>query len=169
MLRGGPCTASAGLGRVICMRRALLSGSLQMRTRLPVLVAALWWGSLTTLGALVVPMLFVHLATPAIAGHMAARLFAAQTWVSVACGLLLLLISRPRQETVQYPWARAAMGFILAGMLLAVLVQFGVAPRIEARQNLHLWHSAGTAMFGLQWVCALVVLWCTAGQEASTP
>ncbi|MGP1629807.1 MAG: DUF4149 domain-containing protein [Giesbergeria sp.] len=136
-----------------------------MRQRLPVLIAALWWGSLTTVGALVVPLLFVHLATPAMAGSMAARLFAAQTWVSVACGLLLLLISRPKGETWQYPWARAAMGFILGGMLLAVLVQFGVAPRIEARQNLRLWHSAGTVMFGLQWLCALAVLWCTAGQE----
>jgi len=137
-----------------------------LRQRLPVLLAALWWGSLTTLGALVVPMLFVHLATPAMAGTMAARLFAAQTWVSVGCGLLLLLISRPRGETAQYPWARAAMVFILAGMLLAVLVQFGVAPRIEARQNLRLWHGVGSAMFGLQWLCALAVLWCTADKRS---
>ncbi len=133
-----------------------------MNARLPVLVAALWWGSLTTLGALVVPMLFAHLATPAMAGSMAARLFAAQTWVSVGCGLLLLLISRPKGDVTQYPWARAAMVFILAGMLLAVLVQFGVAPRIEARQNLRVWHSAGSVMFALQWFCALAVLWCTA-------
>ena len=136
-----------------------------MRDRLPVLLAALWWGSLTTLGALVVPLLFAYLPTPAMAGHMAAGLFAAQTWVSVACGLLLLLISRPKGEVAQYPWARAAMLFILGGMLLAVLVQFGVAPRIEARQNLRLWHSAGSAMLGLQWLCALRVLWCTAAPK----
>jgi hypothetical protein len=61
------------------------------------------------------------------------------------------------------------MLFILGGMLLAVLVQFGVAPRIEARQNLRLWHSAGSVMFGLQWLCALMVLWCTAGQKTSSP
>ena len=136
-----------------------------MQQRLPVLIAALWWGSLTTVGALVVPLLFVHLATPAMAGNMAARLFAAQTWVSVACGLVLLLISRPKGDVTQYPWARAAMVFILAGMLLAVLVQFGVSPRIEARQNLRLWHSVGTVMFGLQWLCALAVLWCTAAPK----
>ncbi|MCB1978726.1 MAG: DUF4149 domain-containing protein, partial [Burkholderiaceae bacterium] len=133
--------------------------------RLPVLLAALWWASLTTVGALAVPLLFAHLPTPAMAGHMAARLFGAQTWVSVACGLLLLLISRPKGEVAQYPWARAAMLFILGGMLLAVLVQFGVAPRIEARQNLRLWHSAGSAMLGLQWLCALRVLWCTAAPK----
>ena len=76
--------------------------------RLPVFIAALWWGSLATLGALVVPLLFVHLPTPALAGSMAARLFAAQTWVSVACAVLLLLVSRPKGSVAQYPWARAA-------------------------------------------------------------
>ncbi len=54
------------------------------------------------------------------------------------------------------------MVFILAGMVLAVLVQFGVAPRIEARQNLRLWHSVGSVLYALQWLCALMVLWRTA-------
>ena len=54
-----------------------------MTGRLSFLAAALWWGSLTTVGLLVVPMLFAHLPTPAMAGTMAAKLFAAQTWVSV--------------------------------------------------------------------------------------
>ena len=44
------------------------------------------------MGFLVVPLLFVHLPTPAMAGGMAAKLFAAQTWVSVVCGLLLLVL-----------------------------------------------------------------------------
>ena len=44
-----------------------------MTLRLPVLVAALWWGSLTTIGFLVVPLLFAHLPTPAVAGAMAAQ------------------------------------------------------------------------------------------------
>lgn len=133
-----------------------------MHQRLPIFIAALWWGSLTVLGALVVPLLFVHLPTPAMAGGMAAKLFAAETWVAVVCGILLLMISRPKGSVTQYPWARAAMIFILGGMLLAVFVQFGVAPRIEARQNLKLWHSVGSVMLALHWLCALAVLWCTA-------
>ena len=60
-----------------------------MTGRLSFLAAALWWGSLTTVGLLVVPMLFAHLPTPAMAGTMAAKLFAAQIWVSVCCALLL--------------------------------------------------------------------------------
>ena len=132
-----------------------------MRQRLPALVAALWWGSLTTIGFLVVPLLFAHLPSPSIAGNMAARLFAAQTWVAVACCVVLLLMSRPKHAVRQYPWAQAAMVFILGGMLLALLSQFGVAPRIVARQDLRLWHSVGSVMYVLQWGCALAVLWST--------
>ena len=132
-----------------------------MLSRLPALLAARWWGSLTTIGFLVVPLLFAHLPSPAMAGGMAARLFAAQTWVTVVCCVLLLLISRPKGEVTQYPWAQAAMVFIVGGLLLALLVQFGVAPRIVARQDLRLWHSVGSVMYALQWCCALVVLWRT--------
>lgn len=137
--------------------------------RLPALVAALWWGSLTTIGFLVVPMLFAHLPSPMVAGNMAAKLFAAQTWVAVACCLVLLLISRPKQAIAQYPWAQAAMVFILGGMLLALLTQFGVAPRIVARQDLRLWHSVGTVVYVLQWCCALAVLWQTLRQAQKPP
>jgi hypothetical protein len=140
-----------------------------MLHRLPALVAALWWGSLTTIGFLVVPMLFAHLPSPTVAGNMAARLFAAQTWVAVACCLVLLLVSRPRQAVVQHPWAQAAMVFILGGMLLALLTQFGVAPRIVARQDLRVWHSVGTVMYALQWCCALAVLWQTLRHDPQAP
>jgi hypothetical protein len=140
-----------------------------MRDRFPALVAALWWGSLTTIGFLVVPLLFAHLPSPTLAGNMAAKLFAAQTWVAVACCLVLLLVSRPKQAVAQYPWAQAAMVFILGGMLLALLTQFGVAPRIVARQDLRLWHSVGSVMYALQWCCALAVLWTTLRQEPAQP
>ena len=65
-----------------------------MRQRLPFLAAALWWGSLTALGTWIVPLLFVNLPTPALAGGMAAKLFTAQTWVVLVCGLCLLVCFR---------------------------------------------------------------------------
>ncbi len=136
-----------------------------MLTRLPALLAALWWGSLTTVGLLVVPLLFAHLPTPALAGGMAARLFAAQTWVTVACCVLLLLISRPKGEVAQYSWAQAAMVFIIGGLLLALLSQFGVAPRIVARENLRVWHAVGSGMYLVQWLCAGITLWITTGRR----
>lgn len=134
---------------------------------LPALVAALWWGSITTIGFLVVPLLFMHLPSPSLAGFMAAKLFAAQTWVAVGCCLVLLVISKPKHALTQHPWAQAAMVFILGGLLLALLTQFGVAPRIVARQDLRLWHSVGTVMYGLQWCCALAVLWRTLHHDPS--
>ncbi|MBU4422264.1 MAG: DUF4149 domain-containing protein [Gammaproteobacteria bacterium] len=136
-----------------------------MLTRLPTLLAALWWGSLTTIGLLVVPLLFAHLPTPALAGGMAARLFAAQTWVTVTCCVLLLLISRPKGEVAQYSWAQAAMVFIVGGLLLALLAQFGVAPRIVARENLRVWHAVGSGMYLVQWLCAGITLWITTGRR----
>jgi hypothetical protein len=117
-------------------------------------LAALWWGSLSVLGALVVPLLFVHLPSPAMAGQMAAKLFAAQTWLSVICALLLLLIYRSNQALAQSSHAQSATMFIALGMLLALLVEFAIAPRIISRENLRLWHSLGTALFVLQWLCA---------------
>jgi hypothetical protein len=125
----------------------------------PVWLAALWWGSLTTLGFGVVPLLFANLPTPAMAGSMAARLFEVQTWVSALLGVGLLMASR-LQRHPDLAWrAQAATAFILGGVVLALLVQFGVAPRIVARENLRLWHSLGTGMYALQWVCAAVVFW----------
>ena len=130
-----------------------------MLARVAPFAAALWWGSLTAVGFMVVPLLFKFLPTPAMAGHMAARLFTAQTWVSVACGVVLLLVSRSNRPPEQARRAQAALVFIVLGMLLALLIEFAVAPRIVARENLRLWHGAGSVMYVVQWLCAAVVLW----------
>ena len=127
-----------------------------MRT-VPLWVAALWWGSLTTLGFFVVPMLFMHLPSPAMAGVMAANLFSAQTAVSVVCGLLLLVFFRSNQPPARVDIAQSATLFVVGGVLLALLVEFGVTPHIIARDNLALWHRVGTGMYVVQWICAGVV------------
>jgi undecaprenyl pyrophosphate phosphatase UppP len=127
--------------------------------RLPTFAAALWWGSLTAVGFLVVPMLFANLPSPAMAGNMAAKLFAAQTWVSTVCALLLLLLSRSKKTGALVDWAPTALMFIAGGLLLALLNEFAVSPRIVARENLKLWHAVGSSMYLLQWLCAGVTLW----------
>ncbi|MGB6098769.1 MAG: DUF4149 domain-containing protein [Comamonas thiooxydans] len=134
-----------------------------MYERLPVFLAALWWGSLCSIGFVAVPMLFAHLPTPALAGFMAAKLFAAQTWISIACCAFLLVFSKRKHAEKIEQWAQAAIGFVIAGMLLALLAQYGVSPKIVARENLRLWHSVGTGMYALQWLCAAIVLWRVAG------
>jgi hypothetical protein len=123
--------------------------------RLQIFLAALWWGSLTAVGFMVVPMLFLHLETPAIAGQMAAKLFSAQTWLALACGVLLLLAAK-RQNSDQ---AHTPSPWVIAGMLLALLIELAVKPHIMARDNLALWHNLGSAFYVLQWLCAGKVLW----------
>nr|WP_315201862.1 DUF4149 domain-containing protein [uncultured Albidiferax sp.] len=137
-----------------------------MRQRLPVFLAALWWGSLSTLGFMVVPMLFAVLPTPAMAGGMAAKLFTAQTWLSMACTLILLMLSRSKQGSVLIGQAQAAAIFIAFGFLAAVLVEFAISPHIVARENLKLWHGLGSALYLLQWLAAGATLWKVSAQRS---
>ena len=124
---------------------------------LPQWMAAAWWGSLSTVGFFVVPMLFAHLPSPAMAGTMAGHLFSAQTAVSTFCGMVLLLIFRSNRVLGLAQQAQSATLFVVSGVLLALLVEFAVAPNIVARNNLALWHRVGTAMYFVQWICASVV------------
>ncbi len=135
-----------------------------MRYRFGLMIAALWWGSLTALGFVVVPMLFTHLPSPASAGQMASRLFTAQTWLSIACAMFLLLIYNQKEAIAQDLRAQAAIKFIVTGLLLVVLVEFGLSPRILSARadggNLKLLHGLGSAMYFAQWLCAGFALWC---------
>lgn len=132
---------------------------MSLRERVPVFAAALWWGSLTAIGFIAVPLLFAHLPSPQLAGQTAARLFTAQSWVALACGLLLLLCARGKEAAARMDWAQGALVFVASGLLLAMLLEYAVAPRIVARQDLRLWHGVGSGMYLLQWACAGVVLW----------
>ena len=137
-----------------------------MKDRIALLLAAFWWGSLTTIGFLVVPMLFARLGNSAVAGNFAGQLFAAQTWVALGCGLVLLVHFRAQGgDRVEGP-ARAAIFLVITALLLALLQQYAVSPRILARENLKLWHSLGSAMYLGQWVCAGVLLWRMGRQRA---
>jgi len=130
-----------------------------LSARLPALAAAFWWVSLTVIGFIVVPMLFQNLPTPAEAGRMAARLFTAQAWVSIACAVLLLGMSRAERMGEAAKAVDSAILFVILGLLLALVGEFGIAPRIMARENLKLWHAMGTGAYLAQWVCAATVLW----------
>jgi len=132
---------------------------------LPLWVSAAWAMSLTTLGLFVVPMLFVYLPEKAMAGQMAAHLFTVQTGISTACGVSLLLLFRSKEPLTPVVQAQAATLFVVTGLLLALLVEFAVAPHIVERDNLALWHRVGSGMYLLQWICALMVF----GKLAAAP
>lgn len=137
------------------------------RQRSVLMAAALWWGSLTAVLAWVVPLLFVHLPSPAIAGSTAAHLFSAQTWVALGCGTWVLMGVRAQADATGSGRIHTAeLGLAAAGMLLALLLEFGVTPHIVARDNLRLWHSLGTLLYVVQWAVAAVLLWRWAGTQA---
>ena len=133
------------------------------RLRWATLAAGLWWGSLSALCFVVVPLLFTHLPSPAMAGSMAARLFSAQTWLSCGCALLLLMaVSRSDSYTLAV-LSQVLMRPVVAGLLVALLLELAVAPRIVAAraegQSLRLWHGLGSAMLVLQWLSAGAAFW----------
>ncbi len=134
-----------------------------MRERLALFAAALWWGSLTALGAVYVPLLFAHMGSPAVAGGMAAKLFAAQTWLSAGCAMLLFLVFNRTEDTRLRDLGTSVVQWAVAGLLLALLVEFAVAPQIVSARatggSLRLWHGLGSALYLGQWLCALLALW----------
>jgi uncharacterized membrane protein (DUF441 family) len=137
-----------------------------MKARIALLLAAFWWGSLTTIGFLVVPMLFARLGNPTVAGNFAGQLFAAQTWIALGCGLVLLVHARAGVGERMDARTRATIALIATALLLALLQQYAVTPHILARENLRLWHTLGSAMYLGQWVCAGVLLWRMGRQPA---
>jgi hypothetical protein len=130
-----------------------------MKDRVALMLAAFWWGSLTTIGFLVVPMLFARLGNPSAAGNFAGQLFEAQSWIAIGCGLILLIHFRAKADDRMSGPAMTAIFFILGALLLALLQQYAVAPRILARENLKLWHAVGSGMYLVQWVCVGALLW----------
>jgi hypothetical protein len=142
--------------------------------RLPILVAALWWGGISALSFLAVPTLFATLGSPAVAGPAAAKLFSLQCFAGLLLGLILLLLLRRERSqlesaapsTEQLALLRRSlgtMGLVMLGMLLALLQEFGVAQRIVTARasggDLRLWHGLGSLMVLGQWLCAGVLLW----------
>lgn len=103
----------------------------------------------------------MHLPTPAMAGAMAAHLFSAQSWVSCACAGALLVLNLRKHDELVFGAERPKIAWfpLLAalGLLSAVLVEWVVAPRIVAREDLQLWHRLGSAMYFLQWLCAIAI------------
>jgi len=60
-----------------------------MFERLPVFAAALWWSSLSVIGFVAVPLVFMRIPQRMLAGYVAASLFEAQTYISIACCVAL--------------------------------------------------------------------------------
>jgi len=113
----------------------------------------LWWGSLSAVGFLVVPFacLRICLQRPWRAPWRRSW-FTAQTLGVLCCAACCCFCS---QELTGFQNSRTGrrrrFAFVLGGMLLALLAEFAVAPRIVARENLALCHSVGSGLYLVQW------------------
>ena len=93
--------------------------------RLRTLVVTLWAGSLWTVGYLVAPVRFATLPDRSLAGSIAGSLFRAQAWLSLACGLLLLLLVWLNKTAD----IKRTTSVLIVAMLVCVLVgYFGLQP-----------------------------------------
>jgi predicted MFS family arabinose efflux permease len=122
-------------------------------------LTALWWGSLTTVGFMVVPMLFARMDSMQAAGKMAAALFNAQDYVGWVCGAVLALIYMRNKPLAQQNMAQAASYLIAITLLASLISHWLVAPQILTRDNLKLWHSLGTVLYLCQWVCVTALVY----------
>ena len=142
-------------------RYATSDRSQAVADRLSLGVGAAWWASLSTLGFFVVPMLFVYLPNPALAGSVAGHLFGMQTVVSGVCAAALLLLALMRGNSrvfSRYPTpVRWGPVLVVVGLCCALVSEWVVSPHILARENLALWHRLGSSFYLLQWLCAVTV------------
>ena len=121
----------------------------QSRTRC--LIAALWAGSLWTVGYLVAPTLFATLSDRVLAGTVAASMFRSQAWLSIACAALLLILLQMKMDELAP--RRTLLALALAILLGTLVVHFGVQPMMgalrEAAGSGGVMESAQKSRFGM--------------------
>ena len=101
-----------------------------LKVRLRLLVAAVWAGSLWTVGYLVAPTLFATLERT-LAGQVAGSMFGVEAWLSIGCAGAMLLLER-----------RRTMVLVVLAMLACTLAShFGVQPLMA--------EAHGTPRFGM--------------------
>lgn len=104
-----------------------VAGALRVGERI---VLTLWVGSLWTVGYLVAPTLFATLEDRALAGTIAGRLFRIESWLGLACGLLLLLAWLPRRGLRDM-----AVRAVLVMVALTAAGEFVLHPAIAAARG----------------------------------
>jgi hypothetical protein len=122
------------------------------QTRVRLLVAALWAGSLWTVGYLVAPTLFATLNDNVLAGSIAGSMFRNEAWLTLVCGAVLLWLMPERRKLV------------LAMLACTLIGYFGLHPFLaEAKlagdkATFGLLHGAASLIYLTQSVLALVLV-----------
>lgn len=98
-----------------------------MLTRLRLLVAALWAGSLWTVGYLVAPILSNTLPDRKMFGNIAAGIFRGEAWLTVACALAMFVLVM--LATDMDARRKRTLNIIVGAMLACTVIgYFGMQP-----------------------------------------
>ena len=123
----------------------------RVSSHLRILLVTLWAGSLWTVGYLAAPVLFASLPDRSLAGSIAGMLFRAQAWLSLVCGLLLLLLL-----WLDKSWSSKRTSVILVISMLAcvsigyfALQPFMAEIRVAAANNGGIMDEAMRSRFGM--------------------
>ena len=147
-----------------------------MVARVQALMAGLWAGLVLALGAMTAPRLFALLPR-ADAGRVAGDLFGLEARLSLAVGVVMILLERRRHEDDPGGGA-SAMGprmlIALAVIFLTVMAEYVRRPMLDAaRQNQgaasasFLWlHGVSAALFVLKAALLVALAWQAAGRGA---
>ncbi len=96
--------------------------------RLRLLIATLWVGSLWTVGYLVAPALFATLPDRVLAGTIAGSLFRIEAWLTIACGVALILLFSYRTYDDAAPLRKTLLKLTLAMLVCTLVGYFGIQP-----------------------------------------
>lgn len=116
----------------------------------------LWAGSLWSVGLWVAPTLFYAQGDRHLAGFLAGRLFAIETYVGLAVAVLRLLLP----GRIRFAW-----GYLAAALLA---VNEGILRRLVAAARAHgavagltfgAWHGVSALLYGLACMCVLRLIW----------
>ena len=144
-----------------------------MLTRIRLLVATLWAGSLWAIGFVVAPTLFGTLSDRVLAGNIAGSMFRAEAWLSIACAVILLALLQWAPGALE-PKRRRLLGALVLSMLVCALVShFGITPLMAElkaqapsgimddamRSRFGMLHGVSTLVFAVQSLLAGVLIW----------
>ena len=147
-----------------------------MAARVACLIAGLWAGVISSLGAIAAPSAFAMLAS-ADAGRAAGRMFAVEAYLSLAVAIVLFVIERRRGRAA--PAAGAGSVFsvnlmLLLGTLfctvagyLAILPMMAAARAGQGTLSFGALHAVSGAFFVLKGLLVLALAWRLSGGLSS--
>lgn len=142
-------------------------------SQLRLLVAALWAGSLWTIGYIVAPTLFASLSDRVLAGTIAGRLFRVEAWLSLACGLILLFMLLRARAELTTKQKNICMLLIGAMLTCTLIGYFGLQPfmaalreaagsngvmKSDAKMTFGILHGISSVFYLLQSILAAILL-----------